>query len=82
MWITIDQIRALKAIKDYCSINGAADRLNKAKSAISYNINKLEEQLGFPTLDRSQYRISLHPQGEAFLVKSKKVLNDFTHFEE
>lgn len=82
MWITIDQIQALKAIKESGSINGAAERLNKAKSAISYNINKLEEQLGFPTLDRSQYRIQLTPQGEAFLHKAKGLLKEMDNLHE
>lgn len=76
MWITIDQILCLKAINDSGSINGAAESLHKAKSAISYSINRLEEQLGFPTLDRSQYRIQLTPQGEAFLQKAKGLLKE------
>lgn len=76
MWITIDQILCLKALKDTGSINGAAEVLNKAKSAVSYTIRKLDEQLGFPTLDRSQYRVQLTPQGEAFLEKSKKLIHE------
>ncbi len=76
MWITIDQITCLKAVKDSGSFNGASENLHKAKSAISYSINRLDEQLGFPTLDRSQYRIRLTSQGEAFLKKAQKLLNE------
>ncbi len=81
MWITLDQIKCLKALKDSGSINGAAEQLNKAKSAVSYTINKLDEQLGFATLDRSQYRIQLTPQGEAFLVKALPLLREMENLE-
>ena len=76
MWITIEQIQCLKAIRESGSLNGAAEILNKAKSAVSYSIHRLEEQLGFEALDRSQYRIHLTPQGEAFLKKSQPILKE------
>jgi DNA-binding transcriptional LysR family regulator len=76
MWITLDQILSLQAVKDSGSINGASEKLNKAKSAISYSIQRLDDQLGFPTLDRSQYRIRLTPQGEAFLHKAQTLIKE------
>lgn len=76
MWITIEQILCLKAVNDSGSINGASELLNKAKSAVSYSINKLEEQLNFAVLDRSHYRIQLTPQGEAFLNKAQVILKE------
>jgi DNA-binding transcriptional LysR family regulator len=74
MWITIEQIQCLKTVNDSGSINAASEQLNKAKSAVSYSINKLEEQLGFPLLDRSEYRIKLTPKGTAFLQKATPLL--------
>ena len=68
--------RCLQAVRDFGSINAASEHLNKAKSAVSYSINKLEEQVGFKTLDRSKYRIQLTVQGEAFLNKAKTVLQN------
>ncbi len=82
MWITIDQILCLKAIQESGSINGASEILNKAKSAVSYTINRLDEQLGFATLDRSHYRIKLTPQGEAFLNKARPFLKDLESLKE
>ncbi len=82
MWITIDQIVCLKAISDSGSINGASEMLNKAKSAVSYSVNRLDEQLGFPTLDRSQYRIRLTPQGEAFLKRAQVILDDMENLKD
>lgn len=82
MWITLEQIQCLKAVEESGSINSAAESLNKAKSAVSYSINRLEEQLGFKVLDRSQYRITLTDQGEAFLHKSKRLLNELAELKE
>ena len=75
MWITLEQIQCLKAVSETGSLNGASEVLNKAKSAVSYSIARLEEQLGFEVLDRSQYRIRLTDKGEAFLVKGEPLLS-------
>jgi DNA-binding transcriptional LysR family regulator len=82
MWITLDQILCLQAVSDSGSISGASEVLHKAKSAISYSLNRLDEQLGFATLDRSQYRIRLTPQGEAFLRKAQPLLKDMEDLKE
>lgn len=74
MWITLDQIECLQAVSEKESLNAASEALNKAKSAISYTISKLEEQLNFEVLDRSHYRIKLTPKGEAFLTKARPLL--------
>ena len=82
MWITIEQIKCLSTINYTGSINSAAIELNKAKSAVSYSINRLEEQLGFPVLDRSQYRIELTEQGQAFLHKAQRILVEMDKLED
>jgi len=75
-WITIDQIECFQAVGESGSFQKASEKLNKAKSAVMYSINNLEEQLGFPLLDRSSYRSKITPQGEAFLYRSQKILDD------
>lgn len=82
MWITIEQIQCLQAVKEHGSFNAAAEHLHKAKSAIAYSISKLEEQIGFATLDRSSYRTKLTPQGEAFLIKAKILLKNLDQLKE
>ena len=76
-WITIDQIQCIQAVVESGSFTKAAERLNRAKSAVIYAVKNLEEQLGFELLDRSQYRPKVTPKGEAFLMKSAKILEDF-----
>jgi DNA-binding transcriptional LysR family regulator len=81
MWLSLDQIQCLKAIQESGSMNAAAERLHKAKSAISYTLKKLEEQLGFTVVDRSEYRIRLTAKGEAFLHKAEKILEQMESLE-
>jgi len=75
-WMTIDQIECFQAVGESGSFQKASEKLNKAKSAVMYSVNNLEEQLGFPLLDRSSYRSKITPQGEAFLYRSQKILDD------
>ena len=82
MWITLEQIQCLQSVKESGSINAASENLNKAKSAIRYSIQKLEEQLGFEVLDRTGYRMAMTPQGEAFLNKAKKLLQEHENLKE
>ncbi len=74
MQITLEQIQSLKAVKDSGSLNSASESLGKAKSALSYSLNKLEDQLGFILLDRSSYRIKLTQKADAFLIKALPLL--------
>jgi DNA-binding transcriptional LysR family regulator len=76
LWITIDQIQCFQAVSESGSFQKAGEKLNKAKSAVMYSVKNLEEQLGFPLLDKSSYRSKVTPQGDAFLFRSKKILKD------
>ncbi|OUR97789.1 hypothetical protein A9Q84_06205 [Halobacteriovorax marinus] len=80
MIITIDQIICLKTVYEEGSISKAADKLFRAKSAINYSLNNLEEQLGFKVLDKSAYRPKLTPKGEEFLFKSKSLTKEYDLF--
>ncbi|RLA61420.1 MAG: hypothetical protein DRQ89_11320 [Epsilonproteobacteria bacterium] len=77
MNITIDQIICLKTVYGEGSLTKAATKLNRAKSAINYSLNNLEEQLGFKLLDKSGYRPKSTPRGEEFLFKSKNILDEY-----
>ena len=77
-WITIDQVECFQAVSESGSFQKASEKLNKAKSAVMYSVKNLEEQLGFPLLDRSLYRSKVTPQGEAFLFRSQKILENMS----
>lgn len=72
--MTLDQLVALDAIVASGTFRGAADRLHKAQSAISHQIKKLEDELGFELFLRDAYRPRLSPEGEVFFREATRVL--------
>jgi len=75
----IDALQALDAVIRHGGIARAAARLHKVQSAISYQIRKLEQQLGIEVLDRSGYRIRLTPAGEAVLAEGRRLIAQAEH---
>jgi DNA-binding transcriptional LysR family regulator len=74
--LTLDQIRILLAVADTGSFSRAAKRLNRAQSAVTYGIQKLEAQLGIPLFDRSAYRPALTEAGRALLPRARRIVED------
>ncbi|WP_294613766.1 LysR family transcriptional regulator [uncultured Roseovarius sp.] len=72
--MTLDQLVVLDAIVASGTFRGAADRLNKAQSAVSHQIKKLEGELGFDLFLRDAYRPKLSPEGEVFFREATRVL--------
>lgn len=56
------------------SITKAADTLNLAKSAVSQNLKRLEEQLGVKLAARTTRQLSLTPAGERYYKRCKEML--------
>lgn len=74
MMLDPSALEALEAVVDCGSVGAAARRLNKAASAISYHLRRLEEQLGESLIDRSGYRLALTPRGESILAEARPIL--------
>ncbi|MEM7171760.1 MAG: LysR family transcriptional regulator [Pseudomonadota bacterium] len=72
--MTLDQLIALDAIVASGTFRGAAERLNKAQSAVSHQIRKLEDEIGFGIFSRDAYRPRLTPEGEVFFRETTRVL--------
>ena len=72
--ITIDALKVLDAIERRGSFAGAAGELFRVPSAISYTIQKLEEDLGVAIFDRSGHRASLTPAGRYLLNEGRALL--------
>ncbi|WP_415920865.1 LysR family transcriptional regulator [Tateyamaria sp. SN6-1] len=72
--MTLDQLVALDAIIATGTFRAAAERLNKAQSAVSHQIRKLEDELGFDVLSRDAYRPRLTPEGDVFYRETARVL--------
>ncbi len=70
----LDAISALDAVARHGGFAPAAAALNRVQSTVSYQVEKLETQLGVPLLDRTGYRVRLTAAGEALLAEGRRLL--------
>jgi DNA-binding transcriptional LysR family regulator len=71
---SLDQLLVLLAVVEAGSLSGAAMRLGRATSAISYAIDTLEGQLGVPVFLRGTTRTpKLSEAGDAVVSEAKAV---------
>ena len=72
--ITIDALKVLDAIDRKGSFAGAANELFRVPSAISYTVQKLEEDLNVAIFDRTGHRAALTPAGGYLLEEGRSLL--------
>jgi DNA-binding transcriptional LysR family regulator len=72
--ITIEVLETLDAIDRRGSFAKAAEELNKATSAVSYAVQKLEEQLDIALFQRQGRRSVLTPAGQLVLEEGREIL--------
>ena len=77
--ITIEVLETLDAIDRRGSFAKASEELNKAPSAISYAVQKLEEQLDIALFQRQGRRSVLTPAGQLILQEGRKILQATAH---
>jgi DNA-binding transcriptional LysR family regulator len=73
--LSVEALLVLDAIEYRGSYAAAAEQLNKVPSALSYVVQKLEEQLGVTLFVRQGRRAVLTPAGKHLLVEGRKVLS-------
>ena len=74
MKLDLNHLEALEAVAESGSYAKAADRLNKVRSAVSYDVRSLEEQLGLVLMDRTGYRAKLTDAGAMILKEGRQIL--------
>lgn len=72
--ISLDTLRVLDAIDRRGSFAGAAGELHRVTSAISYAVQKLEDDLGVLLFDRDGHRAKLTPTGQLVLERGRDLL--------
>ncbi|BEP51890.1 MULTISPECIES: LysR family transcriptional regulator [Variovorax] len=72
--LSLEAIELVDAIARHGSFAGAAARLNKVPSTISYAVGKLEEQLGMLLFVRNGPRVTLTAAGEEMLKEGRWLL--------
>jgi len=75
----LDALEALDAVVRHGGVASAAAQLHKVQSAVTYQVRKLEGQLGVELLDRSGYRVRLTPAGEAVLSEGRRLIAQAEH---
>lgn len=78
---SLEQLRTFTAVVDEGSFSGAGRRLRRGQSAITYLIQRLEDQVGAKLFDRSGYRARLTEAGRALLPRAQRVLEAATAFQ-
>jgi DNA-binding transcriptional LysR family regulator len=74
MAVDLESLRVLIAVVDTGSFAKAAEQLHKTQSSVSYQVSKLEQQLGAQVFDRSSYRAELTPVGQRILEEGRRLL--------
>jgi len=73
---SFDQLQVLLAVVEAGSFSAAARRLNRAQSAVTYAVQRLEEQLGTTLFDRTSYRPVLTDAGRALLPRMQMIADE------
>lgn len=75
MPLTLDALGVLDTIARKGSFAGAAEALHRVPSAITYAVQKLEQDLGVPLFDRSGHRAVLTEAGKELLREGQALLS-------
>lgn len=74
MKLTLDALNVLDAIDRRGSFAAAAEALFRVPSAISYTMQKLEQDLNTPLFNRTGHRAVLTPAGRTLLEEGRRLL--------
>ena len=74
MRLTLESLQVLDAIARRGSFAAAAEELFRVPSAMTYTVQKLEQDLGVTLFDRSGHRAILTPAGQELLTEGRQLL--------
>lgn len=77
-----EDMQTFVAVADHRSIRQAAERLNRAPSAVSRRVKDLEARLGAQLLTRTTRQIRLTGAGERYLVSARHILAELQEAED
>lgn len=72
--MNVNQLRYFVAVAEHQSFTKAATQFSISQTAITQQIQALEESMGLKLIDRSTRPISLTPGGNVFFAESKSIL--------
>lgn len=71
-------VQAFVAIADQGSFKGAAERLHITQTAITQRLQKLEDFLGVPLIERTTRSMNLTETGRTFLPQARRLLSELS----
>lgn len=82
MKTTLEELLGFRAVVDTGSITAAAEQLVQTVSGISRALSRLEKKLGTTLLRRTTRRLELTEEGQAFLARTRAILDAMDAAEE
>ncbi|MDO7437370.1 LysR family transcriptional regulator [Acinetobacter nosocomialis] len=79
---TIEELIAFITIVDTGSFVAAAEHLKQTPSGVSRSLTRLEAKLDVTLLERTTRKLKLTQEGQQFLTKARKILNELNAAEE
>ncbi|KAB7696795.1 LysR family transcriptional regulator [Plesiomonas shigelloides] len=80
--IELRHLRTLQTLRDSGSLTAAAQQLHQTQSALSHQLNELEQRLGHPLFIRKTRPVKFTPQGEQLLTLASSILPQVSLVEE
>jgi DNA-binding transcriptional LysR family regulator len=74
--LTLDQLRVFLAVVEEGSFSGAARKLRRAQSAVSYGVATLERQLGVTLFNRTGRTPAPSEAGQALLEQARAIVHE------
>lgn len=74
-YMNISKYKALLTAVDMGTFSAAAKELGYTQSGMTHMMNALEEEIGFPLLQRGYYGIKLTPLGERIIPRIRELVN-------
>ena len=79
MSLSLTALRAVAAVADQGSVTAAARRLGVTQPALTYQLRRLEAELGGPLFERSRRGMTPTPAGPRLLRAARAVLEEIEH---
>lgn len=73
--MNVSKYKALLTAVDMGSFSAAASTLGYTQSGMTHMMNSLEEEIGFPVLQRGYFGVKLTPRGEKIIPRIRALVN-------
>lgn len=74
--VSLDRFDTFKAVVEAGSLTAAADTLGQTRAVVSFNLKRLEEELGVTLLTRNTRQLALTDAGERFYLRCTRMLEE------